>query len=109
MANMKYSLEKREQVAQYVLKSGKPASIVAKELGIGINTVCRWVNKLREKRGLPSYEAERRVQKQVSDRLLAKTKELERRNRQLEKELAEAKEAKEKLISFLNYLRCNFL
>ena len=92
MANMKYSLEKREQVAQYVLKSGKPASSVAKELGIGINTVCRWVNKLREKQGLPSYEAERKAQKQACDRLLTKTKELERRNRQLEKELAEAKE-----------------
>ncbi len=39
MANMKYCLEKREQVAQYVLKRGKPASSVAKVLGIGINSI----------------------------------------------------------------------
>lgn len=47
------------------------------------------MKKFREKQGLPSYEAERKAQKQASDRLLAKTKEL---NRLLEKELAEAKE-----------------
>ena len=60
MANVRYTQEKRIQVAEYVLDGRYSASVASKVFGIGVNTVCRWVNRLCEKRGLPCYRAERK-------------------------------------------------
>lgn len=70
--------EKRTQFAQYVVTSGKSASIIVKELGIGIYMVCRWVKKYCMKKGLLNYEVERSTQRQFTERLQAKMKNLER-------------------------------
>jgi len=43
MAKVNYNSETREQVIKLVLKGEKSANQVAKELGIGPNTVGRWV------------------------------------------------------------------
>lgn len=40
--NTKYSAEIREQTAEFILSSGKSATSVAEEMGIDVNTVCRW-------------------------------------------------------------------
>ncbi|MBR2091999.1 MAG: helix-turn-helix domain-containing protein, partial [Fibrobacter sp.] len=55
MANVRYTQEKRIQVAEYVLDGRYSASVASKVFGIGVNTVCRWVSRLCEKRGLPCY------------------------------------------------------
>lgn len=95
MANMKYTQEKRTQVAQFVLDGRHSAAVASKKFGIGVNTVCRWVNRLREKRGLPCYCTERKSRKRSSERLRSKIRELERQNRRLEKELAIERETAE--------------
>jgi DNA invertase Pin-like site-specific DNA recombinase len=43
-----YNSETREQVIKLVLKNEKSAHHIAKELGIGPNTVGRWVNEYRK-------------------------------------------------------------
>jgi transposase InsO family protein len=93
MANVRYTQEKRIQVAEYVLDGRYSASVASKVFGIGVNTVCRWVNRLCEKRGLPCYRAERKGRRRESTR--ARLKELVRRNRRLEKQLAHARETAE--------------
>lgn len=93
MANVRYSQEKRIQVAEYVLDGRYSASVASKVFGIGVNTVCRWVNRLCEKRGLPCYRAERKGRRRESTR--ARLKELVRRNRRLEKQLAHVRETAE--------------
>ena len=75
MANVRYTQEKRIQVAEYVLDGRYSASVASKVFGIGVNTVCRWVNRLCEKRGLPCYRAERKGRRRESTR--ARLKELE--------------------------------
>ena len=93
MANVRYTQKKRIQVAEYVLDGRYSASVASKVFGIGVNTVCRWVNRLCEKRGLPCYRAERKGRRRESTR--ARLKELVRRNRRLEKQLAHARETAE--------------
>lgn len=93
MANVRYTQEKRIQVAEYVLDGRYSASVASKVFGIGVNTVCRWVNRLCEKRGLPCYRAERKGRRRGAAR--ARLKELVRRNRRLEKQLAHARETVE--------------
>ncbi len=41
--NEKYSKEMKEQTAAFILETGKSATKTAKEMGIDVNTVCRWV------------------------------------------------------------------
>lgn len=59
--NEKYTPEMREQTAAaaYILESGKSATKTAKEMGIDVNTVCRWVQDYRKKHNLPSYAEEK--------------------------------------------------
>ena len=52
--NSKYSQEMREETARFILESGKSATSTAKELGIDVNTVCRWVRDYRRAHDLPS-------------------------------------------------------
>ena len=61
MAKVNYNSETREQVIKLVLKGEKSANQIAKEFGIGPNTVGRWVNEYRKEHNLPSYREERRI------------------------------------------------
>ena len=95
MAKISYNSETREQVIKLVLKGEKSANQIAHELGIGPNTVGRWVNEYRKEHNLPSYREERRIRKVSIEELAAKNKELEKRLKQKEKELADEKETVE--------------
>jgi len=55
----KYSDEMREQTAAFIIENGKSATSVAEEMGIDINTVCRWVRDYRRKHDLPTYGKKR--------------------------------------------------
>ncbi len=92
--NSKYSDEMREETAAYVLESGKSARRVAEELGIDINTVCRWVRAYRRKHGLPTYAEEKGIQvKPAKDdmELRQRVKELERQVKEKDKEIERQK------------------
>ena len=90
-----YNSETREQVIKLVLKGEKSANQIAKELGIGPNTVGRWVNEYRKEHNLPSYREERRIRKVSVEELAAKNRELEKLLKKREKELADEKETVE--------------
>lgn len=92
MGKVKYSEEMKLQTVKYVLEGGKSATKVAKELGIDVNTVCRWVKDYSETHNLPSYEAEQRIRKQSVEELVARNKALEKELKRKEKELADEKE-----------------
>ncbi|MBR6953522.1 MAG: transposase [Clostridia bacterium] len=67
--NSKYSQEMREQTARHILETGKSATSMAEELGIGVDTVCRWVREYRRKHGMPGLrEAVRCRLKKVEER-----------------------------------------
>lgn len=51
----KYSEEMRNETATYIIETGKSATSMAGELGIGINTICRWTREYRRKHNLPTY------------------------------------------------------
>ena len=95
MAKVNYNSETREQVIKLVLKGEKSANQIAKELGIGPNTVGRWVNEYRKEHNLPSYREERRIRKVSVEELAAKNRELEKLLKKREKELADEKETVE--------------
>jgi transposase len=93
--NSKYTSEMREQTARLIIEKGKSATSFAEEMGIDINTVCRWVRDYRRKHKLPSYAEEKGIKPQhpISDReLIQRNKELERELKKQEKLLAEEKE-----------------
>jgi transposase len=93
--NSKYTEEMREQTAKLIIESGQSATSFAEEMGIDVNTVCRWVREYRRKYKLPTYAESKGIKPQhpVSDReLLQRNKELERELKKKEKLLAEEKE-----------------
>lgn len=58
----------KEQTAAFILETGKPATKTAKEMGIDVNTVCRWVRDFRKERNMPSYAEKQGIHKrQVPD------------------------------------------
>ncbi|WP_370245671.1 helix-turn-helix domain-containing protein [Fibrobacter sp. UWR4] len=71
----------------------KSATKIAKDIGVTANTVCRWVQDYRKQNNLPSYEEERRLKRVSIEELATKNRELERKLKQREKELAEEKSA----------------
>lgn len=71
----------------------KSATKIAKDIGVTANTVCRWVQDYRRQNNLPSYEEERRLKRVSIEELATKNRELERKLKQREKELAEEKSA----------------
>lgn len=89
--NSKYTSEMREQTAKFIIETGRSATSMAEEMGIDINTVCRWVRDYRRKHKLPSYAESKGIKAKhpISER------ELMQRNRELEKELKK----KEKLLA----------
>ena len=93
--NSKYSQEMREQTARHILETGKSATSMAEELGIGVDTVCRWVRDYRRKHGMPSYaEAKGIVRREpkTEGELMFRIKELEKELKKRERELAEERE-----------------
>ena len=97
--NKKYTQEMNEQTAAYILESGQSATKTAKEMGIEVNTVCRWVQDYRKKHNLPSYAEERGIKRrppQSDAELKARINLLERQLKDKEIELkAEQKKLKE--------------
>ena len=85
----KYTQEFREQTAQFILENGKSATSAAEEMGIDVNTVCRWVRDYRRKHGLPSYKEE----KGIIPATPRTDKELLHENRRREKELKKKEKA----------------
>ena len=93
--NSKYSQEMREKTVKFILDSKKSATSVAEELGIDVNTVCRWVRDYRRKNSLPSYAEEKGIVKREykrKDEKDLKIKELEKELKQKNKLLEEEKE-----------------
>ena len=93
--NSKYTPEFREETARYILESGRSSTSMAEEIGIDKNMGCSWVRAYRRKNGLPSYAEEKGIaplrmkEKSEEDR---QSKELEKENRRLRKELLEERE-----------------
>ena len=82
MSRVHYNDEMRLQTVKLVLKGEKSATKIAKDIGVNPNTICRWVQ-------------ERRIRKVSVEELAAKNKDLERKLKQREKELADEKETVE--------------
>jgi transposase-like protein len=104
----KYSEDMRERTARHVIESGKSATSMAEELGIDVNTVCRWVRAYRRKNNLPSYaEAKgiKRSEPKTSGELVHRVKELEKelkiKDKQLEEEKAKVEILKKSLHIFM--------
>ena len=90
----KYSEEMREQTAIFILESGKSATSVAEEMGIDVNTVCRWVRDYRRKHNMPTYAEEKGIRsKPAKDDIEYKQriKELEEKVKEINKKLEEEK------------------
>ena len=93
--NSKYTPELRERTAKYILENNKSATSVAEEMGIDINTVCRWVRDYRRKYKMPSYAESKGIKAKnpISEReLINRNKELEKELRKKEKMILEEKE-----------------
>lgn len=93
--NSKYSEEMREDTAKFILENDRSATSVAEELGIDVNTVCRWVRDYRRKHGMPSYAEEKGIvkAKQLSENEQKyRIKELEKELKKKEKQLKDERE-----------------
>lgn len=92
--NSKYSEEMRERTARHIVESGRSATSMAEELGIDVNTVCRWVRAYQRKNNLPSYaetKGIRRSEPKTSSELVHRIKELEKELKVKDKQLEEEK------------------
>ena len=93
--NTKYSEEMRREISKIIIETGKSATSMAEEMGIDVNTVCRWVREYRREHGMPSYAESKGIKARipVSDReLMNKNKELEKEVKKYQKELIIEKE-----------------
>lgn len=81
----KFSPEFREEAARMVVDTSRPIADVARELGINETSLGNWVRDYRKR------HAEDEPPLEVSER--ARLRELERRNREMEMELAFLKKA----------------
>jgi transposase len=81
----KFTPEFREEVAKLVVEGQRPIAEVAREYSLNETTVGNWVKKWREEHAADEPLLE------LSER--ARLRELERRNRELEMELAFLKKA----------------
>lgn len=102
--NSKYTEEIREQTAKYIIETKRSATSVAEEMGIDVNTVCRWVREYRRKNNMPSYAEEKgivtKAPKDQND-LKKENKELENKLKEKDKEIkrlqGKVEEEKEKV------------
>ena len=93
--NSKYSQEMREQTAKHIIDSGKSATSMAEELGVDINTVCRWVRDYRRDHNMPSWAESKGIQQsrpKTEKDLLLQNRELERENKRIVKQLKDERE-----------------
>ena len=93
--NTKYSPEVREQTAEFILSSGRSATSIAEEMGIDVNTVCKWVREYRKSHDLPTYAEEKGIKTPnpgSTAEFRQKTKDLERELKRTEKLLKEERE-----------------
>lgn len=81
----KYSPEFREEAVQLALKSNRPITHTARELGVNSETLRSWVRRYESENGAPAGDLS------IDER--ARLKELERRNRELEMENSFLKKA----------------
>jgi len=94
--NSKYTPEFRENTAKHIIESKKSATSVAEDIGVDVNTVCRWVRDYRKAHNLPTWAQEKGIKplkklKTETD-LLYEKKELERELKRRNKELADKQE-----------------
>lgn len=89
--NAKYTSEFRERTCQHIKESGKSASSVAKELGIGKGTVCKWVKEYEQKHNLPSYVETKGIKKQAT----SEQRETQRQSKLDKKRIQELEEENE--------------
>lgn len=82
--NRKHTDEEREQSVLYYLESGKGMATISKELGIGVNTLNRWVRSYKKKHGIPDNSR----RPATNEELQQKIKELERENKEKARQLA---------------------
>lgn len=91
----KYTPEIREQTAQFIIENDRSATSVAEEMGIDVNTVCRWVREYRRKNGLPSYAESKGIRPasvKTDSELHQKVKEQDKELKLKDKLLLEEKE-----------------
>lgn len=86
MARKTYTQEFKEESADYVISSGRPISHVAGDLGIGEQMLGRWVKARRIQRGL-----DKQTSLTIDEK--AEVKELRRRVKDMEDEIAFLKKA----------------
>ncbi len=82
--NRKHTDEEREQAVLYYLESGKGMLTVSREIGIGVNTLNRWVKAYKERHGIPEDSRSQ----PTNEELMQKIKELERENKEKSRQLA---------------------
>ena len=104
--NSKYSEEMRERTARHIIETGKSATSMAEEIGIDINTVCRWVRDYRKKHKMPSYaesKGMKRSEPKSNTELLYRVKELEKevKAKELEAERTKVEILKKSLHIFI--------
>lgn len=63
--NSKYSMQFKEQTVLQMLSRGESASSVAADIGVNLNTVCRWVREHRKLQGLPTYHQQRKFNQAI--------------------------------------------
>ena len=94
----KYSEEMRQQTAAYIIESKRSITQVAKEIGVNVNTLCRWVNDYRKRHNMPTYAEENGIKERMpkdEEELRARIKQLERQLKDKERELERQKKAAE--------------
>ena len=92
----KYSEEMKEETAIYILESGKSITLASKELGINVNTTCRWINKYKKKHGIISNE-----NKPASKQLKVRDREITHHKKQLENEQEKVEILKKSMCIFM--------
>ena len=94
----KYSEEMRQQTAAYIIESKRSITQVAKEIGVNVYTLCRWVNDYRKRHNMPAYAVENGIKERMpkdEEELRARIKQLERQLKDKERELERQKKAAE--------------
>lgn len=104
----KYSEEMKEETAIYILESGKSITVASKELGINVNTACRWINQYKKRHGIISNEnkpaSSEEMQNKIKDlekQLKIKERELAQNKKQLENEQEKVEILKKSLRIFM--------
>lgn len=95
--NSKYSQEVREEIAKFIIESGKSATSVGEEMGIDKNTVCRWVRDYRRKYNFPSYAEEKGILEKKPRDASADAKKIKQLEKDLKKAEKQIKEERDKV------------